>query len=188
MAGSERVETNREPSDESLYEAVFSYVRRRERNREAVEDMVQEVFCRLAAQRPPIPNDRKRAWLYRTARHLLVDRIRRRKTEQTALDRIQAASPLADRNTPDRLLIQNEENRQVLNLICQLDPVHQEVVRLKFQEGLSYQEIAEVMSKTKTTVAWLLHESLVRLRQEVGSDTGSLCPSNRGKRDGGNEK
>ncbi|MDO5555012.1 MAG: sigma-70 family RNA polymerase sigma factor [Planctomycetia bacterium] len=155
------------PSDEALYKAVLAFVRRRERDREAAADLVQEVFCRLAAQVPAIAPEKRRAWLYQTARRLLVDRIRRNATEKKALTHWDAMTTTRDNPTPDQLLQRQEESELVLQLVNRLDAEHQEVIRLKFQEGLSYQEIAEVMNKPKTTIAWLLHESLVELREGV---------------------
>jgi RNA polymerase sigma factor (sigma-70 family) len=43
---------------------------------------------------------------------------------------------------------------------------HREVLRLKFQEGLKYAEIADVLGEPVTTVAWLIHEAVSLLRKE----------------------
>ena len=48
-----------------------------------------------------------------------------------------------------------------------LSPRHQEAIRLKFQEGLTYAEIAKIMNIPRTTVAWLLRESIEKLRKEL---------------------
>jgi len=64
------------------------------------------------------------------------------------------------------------EKKEILTMIQQkindLSPRHREVLRLKFQEGLKYTEIAEVLGETVTTIAWLLHEAISLLRKEVG--------------------
>jgi RNA polymerase sigma-70 factor (ECF subfamily) len=49
----------------------------------------------------------------------------------------------------------------------ELSPRHREVLRLKFQEGLKYAEIANVLGEPVTTVAWLIHEAVQKLRTEL---------------------
>ena len=48
-----------------------------------------------------------------------------------------------------------------------LPALQQEVLRLKFQAGLSYQEIAEVTGKSVSHVGVLLHEGLKSIRERV---------------------
>ncbi len=50
----------------------------------------------------------------------------------------------------------------------------QEVVRLKFQGGLSYREIAEVMDTTVTNVGVLLHKAIKKIRRSI--DDGQSAP------------
>ena len=45
-----------------------------------------------------------------------------------------------------------------------LPPNQREVIRLKFQNDLSYREIAEVTQLTETNVGFLLHTGLKKLR------------------------
>ena len=161
------------PSEESesLYEAVKLFIRRRVRTWHEAEELVQECFLRLKAQVPPIAAERVRAGLYRTARNRVVDTVRSRQADGRKLEK---AARQAETNgggqggNPLDAMIQSEERQMVLQLVEKLDDRQKEVVRLKFQEGLTYQEIAEVINKPKTTVAWLLHESILRLRSEMG--------------------
>jgi RNA polymerase sigma-70 factor (ECF subfamily) len=48
--------------------------------------------------------------------------------------------------------------------------VQQEAVRLKFQHGLSYKEIASVLDLTVTNVGFILHTALKTLRARLGGD------------------
>jgi len=57
--------------------------------------------------------------------------------------------------------------------INDLSPRHREVLRLKFQEGLKYAEIAEVLGESVATVGWLLHEAIAMLRKEMKAGNGA---------------
>ena len=49
----------------------------------------------------------------------------------------------------------------------------QEVVRLKFQGGLSYREIAEVMDTTVTNVGVMLHKAIKKIRRSIDDGQGT---------------
>lgn len=146
-----------------LYESIDRFVRRRVRNAADAADIVQEVFLRLASQEPPITVEKVRAWLYRTARNRIVDFWRSRRKVHVGTDAMENIPALPLPSIVER----EEENQMMLDLLGELDEKHQEVLRLKFQEGLSYDEIAKVIDRPKTTVGWLLHESLILLRDKL---------------------
>jgi len=52
----------------------------------------------------------------------------------------------------------------VMDLLEHLSPNQQEVVRLKFQDELSYKQISSVTGLTVSNVGFLLHTALRRLR------------------------
>lgn len=67
---------------------------------------------------------------------------------------------------------QAETESQVRDLLGDLPENQQEVVRLKFQDNLSYRDIAEVTGLTVSNVGYLLHVAVKRLREQlVVSDT-----------------
>ena len=68
---------------------------------------------------------------------------------------------------------QEEEDRMVKELE-QLPKPQQEVLRLKFQEGLSYREIGRITGHSVTNVGFLIHTGLKRLRERLA---GSNLPA-----------
>ena len=57
---------------------------------------------------------------------------------------------------------------RVLEFVDRLTENQQEVVRLKFQRGLSYKEIAAVTELSVSNVGYLIHTAIKRLRTELG--------------------
>ena len=55
----------------------------------------------------------------------------------------------------------------LLQALADLPTNQQEVVRLKFQDGLSYRDIAEVTGLTQSNVGYLLHTAVKRLRERL---------------------
>jgi len=159
-----------------LYDAIRRYAARLLSDPEAGKDIAQEVFLRLEQQRDSITNPQ--AWTYKTARNLVIDHYRR-----VAKNTPGRTEPLtddlpADATRFDPVIL--TEKKEILTMIQQkindLSPRHREVLRLKFQEGLKYAEIAEILGETVTTVAWLLHEAIAMLRKEMKAGNATWKP------------
>ena len=72
--------------------------------------------------------------------------------------------------SPDRVADWDERVAQVLNSLNRLSDNQREVIQLKFQQGLSYQEISEATGLTPGNVGFLLHTGLKRLRDLLPED------------------
>ena len=66
-----------------------------------------------------------------------------------------------------------ETEDHLLQLVAELSDNQQEVVRLKFQENLSYREIADVTGLSVSNVGFLLHTAVMKLRERMGSEATS---------------
>ncbi len=80
---------------------------------------------------------------------------------------------LAERQTsrdpsPPQVAEKAETVSEVLRTMKQLSEAQQECLRLKFQHGFSYQEIARVTGLTVTNVGVQIHLALKRLREQLG--------------------
>ncbi len=160
-------------NDDALYEAVRRYAARLLSDAQIAQDIAQEVFLRQSTQTPPPENPR--AWAYRTARNLVIDHFRKTKRltfAKPAEGELESLPDAATRFNPVLLAEQKELNAMLHEKIDELSPRHREVLRLKFQEGLKYAEIAEVIGEPITTVGWLLHEAIQKLRDSLTRSTG----------------
>ena len=68
------------------------------------------------------------------------------------------------------VLEQSELSGQMLRLLATLPDNQQEVVRLKFQNGLSYRDISKVTNLTVSNVGYLIHTAIHTLRRELATD------------------
>ena len=80
---------------------------------------------------------------------------------------IQLEAQATQEPEPSSVLEQKEELSRVLHILETLPPNQQEVIRLKFQNGLSYREIGEVTSLSVSNVGFLLHTGLKTVRQKL---------------------
>ena len=147
--------------DDSLYDAICRYAARLLSNFEAGQDIAQEVFLRFEQQKETIIHPQ--SWAYRTARNLVIDQYRKYKAEALPDDLLADATKF----NPVLLAEKKEIHTMIEQKINDLSPRHREVLRLKFQEGLKYAEIAEVIGESVATVGWLLHEAIMQLRKNL---------------------
>jgi RNA polymerase sigma factor (sigma-70 family) len=151
-------------------------------------DVVQDAFLRLHRELLPLPRGEGRgegaeatktaaptnvqAWLYTVCRRRALD-VLRKETRMKTLDDSQVAVCESPRPAQHAALEQQETEHRLLQLLAELPLRDQEVVRLKFQDGLSYRDIAEVMGLSASNVGYVLHMAIKRLRvQLTASETG----------------
>ena len=68
---------------------------------------------------------------------------------------------------------------RVLHLLGNLPDNQQEVVRLKFQNGLSYRQISEITELTVSNVGYLIHTAIKTLRTKLNSEPGFFTKARR---------
>ena len=147
------------------------------RDPERAADVVQDTFrCLLQARREDI-QDHVEAWLRRVCRHRAID-SRRKERSGMAVAILDVDGLEASAHAPSTALELAELGVTVRQVLGGLSRQHLDVVRLRFQGGLSYQEIAEAKGLTKSHVGVLLHEALkcVRGRLDRVEDSRRRMP------------
>ena len=72
---------------------------------------------------------------------------------------------------PDKVIELKESAHELLKMIETLSRRQQEIVRLKFQNGLSYAEISRITNLTVSNVGFILHRAIQSLRRQLKSDS-----------------
>jgi RNA polymerase sigma-70 factor (ECF subfamily) len=131
-------------------------------------DVVQDTFVRLMAQPPAQVDGHVAEWLFTVCRNRSHDVLRKegrmKRFEEGQAERLATVEP-----RPGRNLERAEQHEAVLQLIGKLPHNQQEVVRLKFQNGFSYQEISRITSLSVTNVGFILHTAIKALRQQMAA-------------------
>jgi RNA polymerase sigma factor (sigma-70 family) len=127
------------------------------------KEAVQETFLKLWQEEPPPPEERLAPWLFTVCRNQVID-VLRKEGRMSQLSDQHSATLASDENGPSDVLENKQTSNIVVRCIHELPAAQQEVVRLKFQEGLSYQEISRVTGHSVSYVGVLLHQAVVRLR------------------------
>jgi len=149
----------------------LSYALRLVGERALAEDTVQEAFMKLHAQFAEVREPRR--WLYRTVHNLALNHRRQGRKivplepvapEGEGISTPDAADP---EPLPDEQIIRWEGIGLVRISLDALDERSREIVRLKFDEDLSYKQIAERTGLTAGHVGYLLHHALKAIAAEL---------------------
>ena len=146
--------------------AIFRYFTYRTQDRATAEDLTGAVFVKMVEglaryeeRGAPIS-----AWLFRIAHDRLVDHHRR-----SALRQTEALSEALEDDTPgtEAQAMMRSAQRRLQELVANLSDDQRIVVQLRFVEGYSLEECAQVLQKTTGAIKALQHRALRQLAERM---------------------
>ena len=157
---------------------LYSYGYKFCTDRELLEDCIQEVFMTLWERRSVVGDtDSIRPYLLTSLRRRIIRTVSRNHIQIDRNFEIDKYDFNIDFN-PEKKLISSEDSKYLIEKINrelnQLTKKQQEVVYLKFHCGLSYSEIAEIMTIKYQSVRNLMHKTLRLLRNKFTNLTFML--------------
>ena len=144
---------------------------------ERARDVVQDTFVRLCAEERSRVEPHLAEWLFTVCRNRALD-VLRKENRMTALSEADLESRPSVAPSPAHEAERRDTHSRVLRELATLPKNQQEVVRLKFQNGLSYEEISHVTQLTVTNVGFLIHTAIKTLRQRLQTEL-NLVPVRR---------
>ncbi len=171
----QRINTPRKAKGKSAMEALFlqeegallrfacGIVRRRE----VAEELVQDGFIRLIRHEEELDNPR--AWLYRAVRNLSLNHLRKYRRESLR-QMSDGEEPVSHEEEPDTRMERMERVGMLRLCMAGLASDDQRMLRMKFEDGKSYKEIADALEIGIGNVGYRLHHLLKQLAGEMGRE------------------
>ena len=110
-----------------------------------------------------------KSWLFTVCRNRALDVLRKEKRTVSVDDEILQKEP-SNVTSPDLSADRHERLDEVHQKMVSLSENQQLVIRLKFEQGMSYQEISEQTGLSSSNVGFLLHNGLKKLREILPKD------------------
>jgi len=143
-------------------------------DRERARDVVQETFVKFQ-NNGAFQNPEPATWLF-TVCHNGALNVCRKERRMQYLDEKLIEAHEAGQPMPFERLEQKEAAGFLLRIVATLPARQREVLQLKFQNDLSYQQIAEITKTTANNVGVLIHTALTTLRQKYGQAAKDFIP------------
>lgn len=137
---------------------------------ERARDVVQETFVKLCGADRSEIEPRLAQWLFTVCRNLAID-VMRKERRMFLLSEGQADGYTSAEPAPSDAAERDDTVSLVLRSMADLPETQQEVIRLKFQHGLSYKQIGEILNLTVTNVGFLIHTGLKTLRRRLSDES-----------------
>ena len=136
---------------------------------EIAEELTQTVFTKtlnylISGQK--IKNFR--AFLYQIARNLVIDFYRNYRHQEVSLEEAKEIFFSPDYH---QRLDQKIEVEKIKKYLSFLKPEHQEIILLRFFEGLPFKTIAEITKQKESNVRTIAHRAIKELRKRLKTET-----------------
>jgi RNA polymerase sigma-70 factor (ECF subfamily) len=146
-----------------LQRPLFGYLMKLVREREMVEDVLNETMMEVWRQAARFEGRASvNTWVFSIAHHRAVSRLRRKR--ETALDEESAAAIEDEAPLPDQRAVTKDMNRLLASLIEQLSFEHREILHLAYFQEFSVQEIADALDLPPNTVKTRMFYARQRLK------------------------
>jgi RNA polymerase sigma-70 factor (ECF subfamily) len=142
---------------------------------EQARDVVQDTFIRFCDEKPERVDPYLAQWLFTVCRNRALD-VQRKQSRMKPLSEVEMNSQASLDLSPSAQAERRETDSEVLGHLARLPRNQQEVVRLKFQNGLSYREISEITQLSVSNVGFLMHTALKTLRQQMKPEPTRRMP------------
>jgi RNA polymerase sigma-70 factor (ECF subfamily) len=155
--------------------ALLRYATRLLNDAAAAEDVVQNVFIKLFRRGPSAipPPEQIKCWLFRVTHNEAIDHLRREQRLRMLHERHleSQTDERAGAGCADMSL--DEKRELVLQLLGRLRPRERQVLLLRLDSGLSYEEIAAATGRSVGNVGNLLHHAVKNMARLL-ADRGAL--------------
>ena len=145
---------------EKYSDMVYRIALTRTKSIENAEDIFQEVFMKLSEKNPEFEGEEHlKAWLIRVTINMSKN------VNSSGWNR--KVTPLSE-----DIKFENEEQSEVFEAVCQLEPNFRTVIYLFYYEGYKTKEISEIMKKSEGTIKTWLFRARAQLKEKMEGGIG----------------
>jgi RNA polymerase sigma factor (sigma-70 family) len=151
---------------------IFAYLRLHLSSLEDAEDVTLEVFVAALEHHnlAGLSSQEQLMWLHRVASNKMVDIYRRTQRHPlVALDSVTEHLYEDESRSPEHIALRQERYQQLHAAISELPEVQQQLLQLRFGDGLRFAEIAILLNKREDALRKLLSRTLAFLRTNYSS-------------------
>jgi RNA polymerase sigma-70 factor (ECF subfamily) len=127
-------------------------------NEALADDLTSETFLRAWSSATPIRESTVKAYLFTIVRHLYLSELRRSSRQEALSDTIPSVAP-----DPHDALESTNSMTAVLNALRQLPEIDRAALLLRAQDGMPYEQIAEILKLSTANAKVKVHRARLKL-------------------------
>jgi RNA polymerase sigma-70 factor (ECF subfamily) len=150
---------------------IYQYCRRMVLDTDESKDIVQDVFIRLFTHPPyPDPRSRLKSWLFTVARNDCLKALRRSKFKFAGDITMNESD-----EQPDSVLEYAERTKMLELVLSKLSPEYREAIILREWNGMSYEELSEVLQISIPAIKSRLFKARKQISVILHATMGEEC-------------
>ena len=161
---------------------IYNFVYYMVKNKNLTDNLVQEIYIRIVKSYKNFRGDSsEKTWAFSIARHVVFDHFRGEQRKRKYNDEWSDLEEMKnyirnDERLPDEVVIQNEEVRLLYRLLDECSFNQKQVIILRYIQGYSLKETADVLNMTISNVKTLQHRGINKLKTlfEMESKKGGM--------------
>lgn len=147
---------------EQIYKFCYRFVGDREKAGDLTQDTFLKLYQRMKNGDQSILNTR--AWLYKVAGNMCLNLVSQSQLRSEISQRLPMES--IEHNTPETMLLKQEKEDLVRKFLYQLKPENR-MLLLMYQDGLSYQEMAEATGIPLNSIGKTLWRNIDKIANAI---------------------
>ncbi len=142
-------------------DGVFRFILKNIKDEDEAKDIVQDTYEKLWIRASDVSFNKVKSYLFSTAYHTMIDKIRKNKRATSLNDVIDDLGTCTDSY--------NGLNEALDEALKQLSEVQRSVILLRDYEGYAYNEIAEITNLSESQVKVYIYRGRLALKKYIGS-------------------
>jgi len=139
---------------------LFRFVLKNIRDEEKAKDIVQDTFEKLWVRKSDVDGKKAKSYMFSTAYHTMIDRIRKEKKQTTMEDAVTDQYGHSEQYTDLQEILHNALEK--------LPAIQKSVILLRDYEGYSYEEIGKIMELNESQVKVYIFRARKFLKNYIG--------------------
>jgi len=153
---------------EEYYDNIYYHILKIVKNEEDARDLTNDTFGKAYLNLNQFkPNYKFSSWLYKIATNTAIDFLRKKKLRRNIQVEDNEYTQVADESSADTNLNRKENYATLKDAISKLKPEYRNVIKLRYYEELSYEEIAKRLQWPIGTVKATLHRAKALLSKLI---------------------
>lgn len=167
----EEISNGNKEAFKELYEKyirqVFSFVYKISKDSKLTEEVVNDTMFEVWRGAENFKgNSAVLTWIFGIAHNKTMNELRKKRPE--ALDPEEFSRFASSDETAEEIVVKKDRSERMNDALSELSPEHRTVLELTFYNGLSYQEIAEIMECPVNTVKTRMYYAKEKLKESLG--------------------
>lgn len=159
--------------------ALMGYIVNMSGNREAADDVFQEVWIRAISRLKTYKQDNFPGWLMRIARNFVIDEARKKRPRLSLDYETEDGSSLKEKvadsiPAPDQAIAAGELGTRIAAAVDELPPEQKEVFVLRVKSDMPFKEICKIQGTSINTALARMQYAMLRLRKLLEEDYAQM--------------